>query len=84
MADLENPTVIKLKGVLFLILGLISGGLLLADRFSLTALVLLAVCVWAFCRSYYFAFYVLHHYVDPNFTYTGLTDLVRYLLKAKA
>ena len=83
MGDLKNPAVIKLKGALFLLLGVISGGLLLADRFSLTAVTLLAICIWAFCRSYYFAFYVLHHYVDPNFTYTGLADLTRYLFKAK-
>ena len=83
MADLKNPAVIKLKGALFLLLGLISGGLLLAGQFSLTAITLLAICIWAFCRSYYFAFYVLHHYVDPNFTYTGLADLIRYLVKNK-
>jgi hypothetical protein len=45
--------------------------------------VLLVICVWAFCRFYYFAFYVLEHYADPNFRYAGLLDLLRYLLGSK-
>jgi len=71
---------IKLKGILFLLLGLISGGLLLWHSFTWSNVALLAICIWAFCRFYYFGFYVLHHYVDPSFTYSGLTDLVKYLV----
>jgi hypothetical protein len=44
---------------------------------------LLAICIWAFCRFYYFAFYVLHHYADPEFKYSGLLDLLKYLLMGK-
>lgn len=79
--DIKNPTVLKAKGLLFLFLGLLSGGMLLAQIPTLTAAILLAITIWAFCRFYYFAFYVLHHYADPNFKYAGLGSLIRYLLR---
>jgi hypothetical protein len=79
--DIENPKVLKLKGCLFLLLGMLSAGILLAIAPDLKVLILLMVCVWAFSRFYYFAFYVLHHYADREFRYSGLSDLIRYLLK---
>jgi hypothetical protein len=42
---------------------------------------LLAIAIWAFCRAYYFAFYVVEHYADPNFRFAGLVDFVRYLIR---
>ena len=78
--DITNPKLLKLKGLLFLALGLTSAGLLIFHLPSLTVIALLVITVWAFCRFYYFAFYVLQHYADPTFRYAGLYDLVRYLL----
>ncbi len=52
------------------------GGLLLAPQFSWQALALLLITIWASCRTYYFCFYVLEHYVDPGFRYAGLWDLI--------
>lgn len=78
--DITDPKLLKLKGILFLLLGLLSAGILLAMVPDLRVLMLLGICVWAFSRFYYFAFYVLHHYADPNFRYSGLWDLIRYLL----
>lgn len=78
--DISNPKLLKLKGLLFLFLGLTSATLLILHQPNLTNVALLAITIWAFCRFYYFAFYVLQHYADPNFRYAGLTDLVRYLL----
>lgn len=46
-------------------------------------LLLLLICIWAFSRFYYFAFYVLHHYADPDFRYAGLWDLMKYLVSKK-
>ena len=43
--------------------------------------VLLAIAIWSFCRFYYFAFYVIEHYVDPQFRFAGLGSFVRYLWK---
>ena len=66
MTDLKNPTVIWMKGWLFLVMGILSAGLLLANAPSLRNTALLAISVWAFCRFYYFAFYVID---SVNFDY---------------
>jgi hypothetical protein len=80
MKDLTNPKVIKAKGVLFLFLGLLSAALLLLEHPSLQAGVLLAVAIWSFCRFYYFAFYVIERYVDPDYRFSGLLSFARYLI----
>ncbi|MDZ4685687.1 MAG: hypothetical protein SH850_11530 [Planctomycetaceae bacterium] len=79
MADLRDPRLIYLKGGLFVFSGLLAGGLLLAEQPTLRSAVLLAITVWCFCRAYYFAFYVIEHYVDPTFKFAGLWAFVRYL-----
>ena len=79
MKDLTDPRWIKVKGILFVVLGLLSGALLLAERPTLRVAVLLGICVWAFSRAYYFAFYVLERYVDPSFRFSGLGSALRYL-----
>lgn len=83
MSDIKSPKVLKLKGLMFLFLGLASGALLLSDSFSLKNLTLLLICIWSFSRFYYFAFYVLEHYADPKFRYAGLMDLFGYLMGRK-
>ena len=65
---MKNPTDIrwiKLKGMLFLLLGLLSAAFLFVEHPTLSAAFLMVVAVWSFCRFYYFAFYVIEHYVDP-------------------
>lgn len=83
MGDLKNPRLIWLKGGLFVFLGLVSAGLLLARLQSISGAVLLGITIWAFCRAYYFAFYVIEHYVDPTFRFAGLIDFCRYALTGK-
>lgn len=79
MRDLTHPGWIKAKGLLFLLLGLLSSTLLLLDHPTLKFAVLLAVAIWSFCRFYYFAFYVLERYVDPTLRFSGLFSLLRHL-----
>ena len=79
MADLTNPRIIKLKGALFLVMGIMAAGLLLFKDPSFQNFFLLAVAIWSFCRAYYFAFYVIEHYVDPGYKFSGLWSFVRYL-----
>lgn len=81
MADLTNPRVIKAKGLLFLFLGLLASAILLLEVRSLRIAGLLAIAIWSFCRFYYFAFYVIEHYVDPRFRFAGLWSFARYLMK---
>jgi hypothetical protein len=80
MQDLTSPIWIKLKGILFLVLGLISATLLFMGQRSLRTLLLLAVSIWCFCRFYYFAFYVIERYVDPSYRFSGLLSFARYML----
>jgi hypothetical protein len=83
MTDITNPKLLWAKGLLFLMLALGASVLLLLEAASLKVAVLLAVAVWGFCRSYYFAFYVIERYVDPAYRFSGLTSFVRYLLRGK-
>lgn len=80
MKDLTNPTWIKIKGGLFLFLGLAAATLLVMENASLKTVFLLALVIWSFCRAYYFAFYVIEHYVDPSYKFSGLWACVRYLI----
>ena len=81
MKDLSNPFWIKLKGALVLLLGLAAAVLLWLEHPSLKVALLLLLAIWCFCRAYYFAFYVIEHYVDPNFKFSGLGAFVAYLVR---
>ena len=77
MTDLKNPKLIYAKGFLFLLLGFMAAGWLVAESQSVRITLLMLISIWAFCRFYYFAFYVIQHYVDDGFRYSGLIDFVR-------
>ena len=83
MADITNPTVIWIKGILFLLLGVLASVLLLLRAPSVTVAFLLGLSVWAFCRFYYFAFYVIQHYVDPHHRYSGLLSFLCYAVSQR-
>jgi len=78
MGDLKDPRLMVLKAVLFVIAGLVAGALLLVQSPTLQTAFLLAVAIWSFSRAYYFAFYVVEHYIDGSYRYAGLTDFVLY------
>jgi hypothetical protein len=80
MKDLTDPRWIKAKGILFLVTGLASSALLVVEHPELRVVLLMSIAVWCFCRSYYFAFYVIEHYVDPSYRFSGLWSFLRYLL----
>lgn len=79
MGDLKSPALIYLKGFLFLVLGLFAAGILLAKVGSLQVVLLLGIAIWSFCRAYYFVFYVIQHYVDPQYKFAGLGSFLAYL-----
>jgi hypothetical protein len=83
MRNLTSPAWIKLKGLLFLFLGLLSAILLLFDHPTVRTAALLTVAVWSFCRFYFFAFYVLEHYVDSSFRFSGLIPFARYVISRR-
>jgi hypothetical protein len=83
MRDLNSHRSMKMKAALFAGIGLLSAWLLWISVPTFKSAVLLILCVWAFCRLYYFAFYVIEKYIDPAFKFSGVLDALRYLLKSK-
>ena len=83
MADLKNKHWIYFKGFLFLISGLVAVGLIMLEMPTIKVAILLAIAVWCFCRFYYFAFYVIEHYVDGKYRFAGLGDFAKYLMGRK-
>ena len=83
MKNLTSAIWIKAKGILFLLLGLLSATLLFFAHPTLKTGLLMVVAVWSFCRFYYFAFYVIEHYVDPSYRFSGLLSLALYMIQKK-
>ena len=81
MKDLQNTRWMWLKAILFLVIGVTSAALVWLEVPTLKNALFLALVIWAFCRAYYFAFYVLEKYVDSDFKFAGLWSLVRYLVQ---
>ncbi len=80
MGDIRSPRLLYLKGGLMLAVGLLASGLLISECPSWKVAMLLALAVWGFARAYYFAFYVIEHYVDPSYRFAGLFDFLRYAM----
>jgi hypothetical protein len=83
MKDLTDARWIKLKGILFLVIGILSAVLLVLEHPTWRLGILLAICIWCFCRFYYFAFYVIEKYVDPSYRFSGLWSFACYFFRKK-
>src|SRR6476646_7159715 len=83
MKELTNPAWIKVKGVLFLVIGFVAALLIILEHTDLKTGILLFISIWCFCRFYYFAFYVIQHYVDDQYRFSGLGSFVAYLWRGK-
>ena len=83
MADIKKVWLLYLKGGLMFLIGLLASLLLISIHFEFKTFVLLAFAIWGFCRAYYFAFYVIQHYIDPNYRYSGLIDFAKYCIKRR-
>lgn len=73
---------IVVKGALFLVLACGAAVLLFARSPTWQTAALCAVLAWAAARFYYFLFYVLHRWVDPELRYSGIGSLLRWLRRA--
>ena len=78
MTDIKSVRLLWIKGGLFLLIGTVASVLLVLELPSLKVALLLLLAVWAFCRAYYFAFYVIEHYADPGYRFAGLVSFLRY------
>ena len=66
-----------------MVIAMVSAALIVAERPTLKVAILMVVTIWAFCRAYYFAFYVIEHYVDSRYRFSGLWSFVAYCLRGK-
>jgi len=78
--DLKSPWLIHAKGFLFLVIGLAAAVLLLVQMPTLRTAILLGTAVWAFCRFYYYLFYVLERYLGREEPFAGVFDAVQFLV----
>tara|TARA_B100000212_G_scaffold328674_1_gene293144 strand:- start:735 stop:998 length:264 start_codon:yes stop_codon:yes gene_type:complete len=83
MKDINKVWLLYLKAFLLFLTGFISSILLVVLNFNVKTIVLLLLAIWGFCRAYYFAFYVIQHYIDPTFRYSGLIDFAKYKMKRR-
>jgi len=83
MKNLTSARWIKTKGILFLLLGLLSVTLLFFAHPTLRMGLLMLIAVWSFCRFYYFAFYVIEDYIDPTYRFSGLLSFAFYMIQKK-
>jgi len=84
MVDIKNRGILYAKGFLFLGLGLLASVLLVLQAPSVEVVLLLLLSVWAFCRFYYFAFYVIEHYIDSRYRFSGLFSFLRYFISVRS
>ncbi|MBC8094835.1 MAG: hypothetical protein H7Y43_03385 [Akkermansiaceae bacterium] len=84
MKDLTDSRWIKLKGFLFLLVGVLASVLLLLEAPTIKVAALLLLAIWCFCRFYYFAFYVIEKYVDGSYRFSGLGSFARYCFQRRA
>jgi len=81
MRDLQSHRWMWVKATLFLVIGIVSCALILADAPDIRVAALLLLAIWSFCRAYYFAFYVIEKYIDPSYRFSGIMAAARHLWK---
>ena len=81
--DLTSLWWIYAKAVGFVMIGLAASALILLQMPRWDVAIYLAISIWAFARAYYFAFYVVEHYIDPNYRYAGLISFLKHIWKTR-
>ena len=79
--DLKDPRWMYLKAIGFAVIMVISAGILIAQSMSFEILLLVGVLVWASARLYYFCFYVIERYIDPDFKFAGIGSVLRSVVR---
>ncbi len=83
MGDLKEARWMFLKAALFLGIGILASAGVLIEDFSFQKLALLLLAMWAFCRLYYFCFYVIERYIDADYKFAGLSSVLIYLWRRR-
>ena len=83
MQNLLSPRWMAIKAALFVLIALLAGVAVICRSPTWTTAGCLVAIAWASSRAYYFAFYVIGHYVDPSFRFSGLLDFARWALRRR-
>lgn len=83
MADLKSPWLMYAKAGLLIFAGAMAVAGILIEAPSWRVAALLAIAVWAFCRVYYFMFYVIERWIDPRFRFAGVWSAATYMMKQR-
>jgi hypothetical protein len=83
LGDIRKPFWLYFKALLLLFVGCLASIILIVQSPTLQTVALLAIAVWGFCRAYYFAFYVIEHYVDPTYRFAGLWAFAKYVMSRR-
>ncbi len=81
MRDLQSHRWMWVKAALFVVIGVTASVLILIQLPDWRVALLLLLAIWAFCRAYYFAFYVIEKYIDPTYRFSGLFSALRHLFR---
>ena len=81
--DIKSPKWLYIKGVLFLFAGFFAAVLIWIQQPTFQTVILLLIVSWAFARVYYFMFYVVTHYIDGEYRFSGILSFLRWLRKRK-
>ena len=79
MCDITSPVLIHPKGWLFLAILIFSIALLLFQLASWESVLLLILVVWSSARFYYYLFYVIENYIDPEYKFSGVLSALRFM-----
>jgi len=72
---------IYLKAMLFSIIGIVGFLYCLFTSSKIILLFMLVITIWAWCRLYYFVFYVITNYVDHEYKFSSIFNFFQYFLK---
>ena len=79
--DIKTPWLLHAKGALFVLLGTLAAVLLFAEAPTIKTAVLISITVWAFCRFYYYLFYVIDRHLGRDKRFSGVFDVLQFLLR---
>lgn len=83
LRELKNKNWIRAKALGFGGIFLMSLALLIIQENRWWRTGLAVLLAWSSARGYYFLFYVIEHYLDPGFRFTGLWSALLHLARRR-
>ena len=74
---------IYIKGALFLAILIVSSVLLVLADEIVQRILLVPLLIWSSARFYYFMFYVIEHYVDPGYKFSGIGSFLKFIINRR-